>query len=297
MNGASERLNRTLLNYARTLILDSKLPRRAWAEAVSFSAHILNCVKFIDPPGKTPFEIITGQKPYLDRVLPFGTRVSFYNRKPSGDKLSARAKEGTITGIDEDGRSYSILELGTTTVHRVPDVIVEKEGMITNLEKLRHEPSPEEPSSTEEGSVAKEHRVSRPPTVNDDSIREEELPPLDAEMDSNETDDIVGAREVDAELGLPPDEEPDAEAAVTKRSRREKGKSPVREDDETADVTRTLRDRSSRSKPNRYGDWEFFQASSVNTHDNEGTCIGNSETVPTNLKEDNESKYKTEWWA
>ena len=292
MNGASERLNRTLLNYARTLILDSKLPKGAWAEAISFSAHILNCVKFIDPPGKTPFEIITGQKPYLDRVLPFGTRVFFYDRKPSRDKLSARAKEGTITGIDEDGRSYRILELGTTTVHRVPDVIVKKKGMtVDNVEQLPYEPLSKEPPAVEENPTSTTSTL-------DNNIEEEEPPPLDAEMDSNETDDIVGAREVDAELGLPPGDEPDVEEeAVTKGPRRRKGKSSVREDNEPAEETRTLRDRSTRSKPDRYGDWELFQASSVNTHDNKSTCIGNSEPVPTNLKEVNDSRNKTEWWA
>ena len=198
MNGASERLNGTLLNYARTLILDSKSPKKAWAEAISFSAYILNCVKFVDPPGKTPFEIITGQKPYLDRVLPFGTRVSFYDRKPSRDKLSARAKEGTITGIDEDGRSCRIRELETTTVYRVPDVIVKKKGMTAdNLEQLPHEPLLKVALTTEEEPAVEENPASTPSTV-DDNIGEEQPPPLDAETDSNETDDIVGAREVDA---------------------------------------------------------------------------------------------------
>ena len=130
MNRTSERLNRTLLNYARTMIIDSGLRKGIWAEAINYSAHLLNCVKFIESVGKTPFEIVTGHKPYLGLVVPFGSRCVFKNRKPGTDKLDERGIDGAIVGIDEDGRSYRILQLGTTIIHRVPDVTLKKPGQI-----------------------------------------------------------------------------------------------------------------------------------------------------------------------
>ena len=41
-NGLSERSNRTLLDLARTLLIDSNLSKTLWSEAINFSNQILN---------------------------------------------------------------------------------------------------------------------------------------------------------------------------------------------------------------------------------------------------------------
>ncbi|GKA41982.1 putative ribonuclease H-like domain-containing protein [Tanacetum coccineum] len=57
-NGIAERKNRTLIEAARTMLVDSKLPTTFWAKAVNTAYYVLNRVLVIKPHNKTPYELI-----------------------------------------------------------------------------------------------------------------------------------------------------------------------------------------------------------------------------------------------
>ncbi|GKD71978.1 retrovirus-related pol polyprotein from transposon TNT 1-94, partial [Tanacetum coccineum] len=56
-NGVAERRNMKLIEAARTMLADSKLPTTFWAEAVSTACYVQNRVLVIKPHNKTPFEL------------------------------------------------------------------------------------------------------------------------------------------------------------------------------------------------------------------------------------------------
>ena len=56
-NGVSERMNRTILDMARSMIHQSKLGLKFWAEAVATAVYIRNRSPATKLKGKTPFEI------------------------------------------------------------------------------------------------------------------------------------------------------------------------------------------------------------------------------------------------
>ncbi|GKF09859.1 putative ribonuclease H-like domain-containing protein, partial [Tanacetum coccineum] len=58
-NGVAERKNRTLIEAARTMLVDSFLPNTFWAEAVSTACYVLNRVLVTKPHNKTPYELLT----------------------------------------------------------------------------------------------------------------------------------------------------------------------------------------------------------------------------------------------
>ncbi|GJV75814.1 putative ribonuclease H-like domain-containing protein [Tanacetum coccineum] len=60
-NGVAERKNRTLIEAARTMLADSKLPTMFWTEAVSTACYVLNRVSITNPHNKTPYELISGK--------------------------------------------------------------------------------------------------------------------------------------------------------------------------------------------------------------------------------------------
>ncbi|GJU45506.1 ribonuclease H-like domain-containing protein [Tanacetum coccineum] len=70
-NGVAERKNRTLIEAARTMLVDSKLPTTFWAEAVNTACYVLNRVLVIKPHNKTPYELIRGRPPLIDFMKPF----------------------------------------------------------------------------------------------------------------------------------------------------------------------------------------------------------------------------------
>jgi hypothetical protein len=60
-NGAAERLNCTLWETTLTMLADSGLPKKWWAEAVVHAAHIHNVTN--GTGGHTPWEHMKGEEP------------------------------------------------------------------------------------------------------------------------------------------------------------------------------------------------------------------------------------------
>ncbi|GJS23118.1 putative ribonuclease H-like domain-containing protein [Tanacetum coccineum] len=74
-NGVAERKNRTLIEAARTMLADSKLPTMFWTEAVSTACYVLNRVSITNPHNKTPYELISGKVPQIGHLKPFGCQT------------------------------------------------------------------------------------------------------------------------------------------------------------------------------------------------------------------------------
>ncbi|GJU16702.1 putative ribonuclease H-like domain-containing protein [Tanacetum coccineum] len=70
-NGVTERRNRTLIEAARTMLTDSKLPTTFWAEAFSTTCYVQNRVLVVKPHNKTPYELFRGFKPAQRFMKPF----------------------------------------------------------------------------------------------------------------------------------------------------------------------------------------------------------------------------------
>ncbi|KAJ9551529.1 hypothetical protein OSB04_015574 [Centaurea solstitialis] len=64
-NGVAERRNRTLIEAARTMLADSKLPITFWAEAVNTACYVQNRVHVVKSKGKTPYELFKNKKPFI----------------------------------------------------------------------------------------------------------------------------------------------------------------------------------------------------------------------------------------
>jgi hypothetical protein len=72
-NSVAERLNRTLVEHARAMLLAHDLPKFLWEEATSYSAYLKNRSPTRALPGKTPFEALRSKKPDLSGIHEFGT--------------------------------------------------------------------------------------------------------------------------------------------------------------------------------------------------------------------------------
>jgi transposase InsO family protein len=61
-SGIVERKNRTLIEAARTMLDEYKTPDIFWAKAINTACHTINYLYLHKYLGKTPYEIITGNK-------------------------------------------------------------------------------------------------------------------------------------------------------------------------------------------------------------------------------------------
>ncbi|GKA56517.1 putative ribonuclease H-like domain-containing protein, partial [Tanacetum coccineum] len=78
-NGIAERKNRTLIEAARTMLADSKLPTTFWAEAVFIACYVQNRVLIVKPHNKTPYELFRDQDNQDCIVMPIWTDASYFS--------------------------------------------------------------------------------------------------------------------------------------------------------------------------------------------------------------------------
>ncbi|GJW44686.1 ribonuclease H-like domain-containing protein [Tanacetum coccineum] len=71
----AKRKNRTLIEAARTMLADSKLPTTFWAEAVNTACYVQNRVLVIKPHNKTPYELFLGYSTNSKAFRVFNSRT------------------------------------------------------------------------------------------------------------------------------------------------------------------------------------------------------------------------------
>ncbi|GKE86284.1 ribonuclease H-like domain-containing protein [Tanacetum coccineum] len=97
-NGVAERRYKTLIEVARTMLADSKLPTTFWAEAVFTACYVQNRVLVVKPHNKTPYELFRGFKPALSFMRSFGCHVTILNTLYSLGKFDGKSDEGFFVG-------------------------------------------------------------------------------------------------------------------------------------------------------------------------------------------------------
>ncbi|GJS10313.1 retrovirus-related pol polyprotein from transposon TNT 1-94 [Tanacetum coccineum] len=115
-NGVAERRNRTLIEAARTMLADSKLPTTFWAEAVSTACYVQNRVLIVKPHNKTPYELFRGIKPALSFMKPFGCHVTILNTLDSLGKFDGKSDEGFFVGYSLSSKSFRVYNTRTKKV-------------------------------------------------------------------------------------------------------------------------------------------------------------------------------------
>ncbi|GJR67450.1 putative ribonuclease H-like domain-containing protein [Tanacetum coccineum] len=115
-NGVAERRNRTLIEAARTMIADSKLPTTFWAEAVSTACYVQNRVLVVKPHNKTPYELFRGFKPTLSFMRPFGCHVTILNTLDSLGKFDGKSDEGFFVGYSFSSKAFIVYNTRTRRV-------------------------------------------------------------------------------------------------------------------------------------------------------------------------------------
>jgi len=74
-NGIAERMNRTIVEMARTFLQDASLPNTYWSFAVNYATYVINRAptRTLKEP-ITPFEAYTGNKPSIAHLRIFGCK-------------------------------------------------------------------------------------------------------------------------------------------------------------------------------------------------------------------------------
>ncbi|GJV04337.1 uncharacterized mitochondrial protein-like protein [Tanacetum coccineum] len=115
-NGVAERRNRTLIEAARTMLADAKLPVIFWAEAVNTACYIQNRVLVNKSQNKTPYELFNGRSPAIGFLRPFGCHVMILNTLDHLGKFDAKGDEGYFVGYSLSSKAFRVFNKRTKKI-------------------------------------------------------------------------------------------------------------------------------------------------------------------------------------
>ena len=107
-NGVAERMGRTLMEMARSMLYHANLPQKFWAEAISTAAYLRNRCPTSSFKGATPYERWFGVKPDVEHLRVFGCNVYVHIPDEKRRKLDAKAVEGVFVGYPAGQKGYKI---------------------------------------------------------------------------------------------------------------------------------------------------------------------------------------------
>nr|GEX22881.1 putative ribonuclease H-like domain-containing protein [Tanacetum cinerariifolium] len=115
-NGVAERRNRTLIEAARTMLADAKLPVTFWAEEVNTACYVQNRVLVNESHNKTPYELFNGRIPAIGFLKPFGCHVMILNTLDNLGKFEAKWDEGYFIGYSMSNKAFRVFNKRTKRV-------------------------------------------------------------------------------------------------------------------------------------------------------------------------------------
>ena len=144
-NGVVERKNRTLIEAARTMLSQSRLPIYFWAEAVNTACYTQNRTLINKDLEKTPYEAMANRKPTLKYFHVFGAKCFVLKDEHLG-KFDAKADEGIFLGYSLESKAYRVYVIDQQKVveslnvtfddTKLPSLQIEKESESLEFENL-----------------------------------------------------------------------------------------------------------------------------------------------------------------
>ncbi|CAK1599008.1 unnamed protein product [Parnassius mnemosyne] len=124
MNRVAARMNRTLTEKARALLLDSQLPKELWGEALRYAVYVTNR----SPTASlnvTPFEMWEGRRPNVSNFRIFGSSAYAHIPQKLLMKLDPRGVKLKMVGYAPGG--YRLWDANERKIHIERNVLFREE--------------------------------------------------------------------------------------------------------------------------------------------------------------------------
>ena len=186
-NGVAKGMNRTLVETFRTMLADSRLTHRFWAEALSTAAYLINRSPTKTLGNKTPFEVWYGKKPNVNHLRVFRCSAYIHVPKDERRKLDPKAKKCIFLGYGTSRKGYRLYDQKTSSIIHSRDVVFnessrkygcEEEKRLIQVENNTEE-EPEAPKPEEDSGRVESGDDDSSEPERDDDLREsdrEDLP-------------------------------------------------------------------------------------------------------------------------
>ncbi len=109
-NGVAERMNRTLMESARSMLCQANLSPSLWAEAINTAAYLRNRCPTVAVKDMTPFECWFGRKPNVSSLRVFGCQVFVHVPDNKRRKLDSKSRICIFVGYAGTQKGFRIYD-------------------------------------------------------------------------------------------------------------------------------------------------------------------------------------------
>ena len=158
-NGVAERMNRTLVEAVRSMLIGAKLPKKFWAESLSTAVYLRNRSPSKAVVDMTPFEAWNDYKPDVSHLRVFGCTVYAHIEKDERFKLDSKARKCILLGYGAETKGYRLYDVEKERVIHSRNVVFDESKLgIAEMEQKEPEkrlvelekPDPEEDDGDKE---------------------------------------------------------------------------------------------------------------------------------------------------
>ena len=114
-NGVSERLNRTLVELARSLLVEAGLSQNFWTLAVKHVVHVKNrlwtrALQTSDNVSSSPFQALYGRAPIVDSLRVWGCDAFKLDHRQKENTFDRKAKKMIFVGIAANRKGWVLMD-------------------------------------------------------------------------------------------------------------------------------------------------------------------------------------------
>ncbi|XP_057454807.1 uncharacterized protein LOC130746255 [Lotus japonicus] len=122
-NGRVERKHQHILNIARALLFQSKLPKKMWCYFVLHVVFLMNRIPSKLLKNKSPYELLYQEAVDLEMMKVFGSLCFANNLANNRSKLDPRARKSIFLGYKQGMKGYVLMDLISQEIFISRDVI------------------------------------------------------------------------------------------------------------------------------------------------------------------------------
>lgn len=133
-----ERKHKYLLETARALLFQSKLPLRYWGDCLLTATYIINRLLSSHLKSKCPYKLLYNQRPNYSHLKSFGCLCYPTVPKVHSDKLEPRTTPHVFIGYPFGTKGYKVMSLATKRIQVSRDIVFHEHIFPFNLIAAKH---------------------------------------------------------------------------------------------------------------------------------------------------------------
>jgi hypothetical protein len=128
-NGVSERMDRRIMEHAKSMRLHARFPLQFWEDVVNTIVYLINKGPLISLGGGIPEDAWIGKRVNYSFLKTFGFEAFVHIDKENRTKLEAKSKKCTFIGYGVNDFGYHLWDYENKKIIRIRDVIFNEKVM------------------------------------------------------------------------------------------------------------------------------------------------------------------------